>query len=46
MLDVCSWLDGREDLYVQYMTDENQQIQGIYMQDKTMYQVQDFCRLS
>ena len=38
---LCSWLDEREDLYVQYVTDENQQIQGIYMQDKTMYKIFD-----
>ena len=38
---LCSWLDEREDLYVQYVTDENQQIQEIYMQDKTMYKIFD-----
>ena len=34
---LCSWLD----VYVQYVTDENQQIQGIYIQDKTMYKIFD-----
>ena len=30
------WLSAQKELYHQYVTDENDHIQGIYMQDETM----------